>query len=174
MITRISALVLIAMMFVGCGNNAQSQEQSSQPSKSEIEAPDSNGVSALMRAIQAGDTQEAQRLIDLGANVNAKTETGVTPLMNASGMGQVEIVRSLLEKGADVNARTPGNYTPLMTAALTGQKLIVQMLLDAGADSAVKDASGRDAATYAKEKNHDDIVKMIQDKNPSADGSGKQ
>lgn len=173
--TRISVLILTVFMFVGCGNNAQSQDaKPSQTPQSDIEAPDSQGVTALLRAIQAGDTQEAQRLIDQGANVNAKTETGVTPLMNASGMGQVEIVKSLLEKGADVNSRAPGNYTPLMTAALTGQKVIVQILLDAGADAAVKDASGRDAAAYAKEKGHDDIVGMIREKNPSADSDGRK
>jgi ankyrin repeat protein len=163
-------------MFVACENKAQIQETAapSQPSKSEIEAPDSEGVTALLRAIQAGNTEEAQRLIDQGANVNAKTASGVTPLMNASGMGQSEIVKSLLDKGADVNARTPGNYTPLMTAALTGQTVIVQMLLDAGADVSVVDASGRSAEAYAKEKNHEEIVKMIRDKNPNSGGSGKR
>ena len=43
---------------------------------------------------------EVQRLIGLGANINAVTSSGRTPIMLATAYGHTNIVRFLLENGA--------------------------------------------------------------------------
>jgi ankyrin repeat protein len=160
-------LVCATTWLAGCaGSPSPTPSEGAKPDKAQVEAPDQQGKTALMRAIEAGNTFEVRRLIDQGANVNARTESGVTPLMNAAGIGNKEIVQILMEKGADVNARTPGNYTVLMQAALVGQTEITKVLLDAGADPTVKDTSGRTAADYAADKQHQDIVDLLKAKTP--------
>lgn len=163
-------LFLGLLVFSGCkgAGTGSRNEKAAVPDKATIEAPDQQGRTALMRAIEAGDTTEAKRLIEQGANVNARTQSGVSPLMNAAGTGNKELVELLIKQGADVNARTPGNYTVLMQAALVGQTEIVKILLDAGADPTVKDTSGRAASDYAKEKDHNDIVSLLKERSPSS------
>ena len=45
-----------------------------------------------------GRLEEVKRLLNEGANVNAKDDGGMTALMAASGQGRVEVVKVLLDK----------------------------------------------------------------------------
>ncbi len=156
-------LLVLALLLGACGKsstaNKTPQAAAAQPG---METKDTEGKSALLRAVDAGDTFEVRRLVEAGADVNTQNNSGVTPLMNAAGMGNKEAVELLIQKGADVNHRTSGNYTPLMQAALVGQMEMVKLLLDAGADSSVKDTGGRTAISYAQEQKHEDIAQFIK------------
>lgn len=66
-----------------------------------------------MFAAQNGHGDVVQRLLDKGADVNAKVNDGVTALIQASQSGHREVVRMLLDKGADVNAKTAVGATAL-------------------------------------------------------------
>jgi len=167
-------LLVLALLLGACSKsstgNKNSPAAAPQPG---METKDTEGNSALLRAVNTGDTFEVRRLVEAGANVNAENNSGVTPLMNAAGMGNKEAVELLIQKGADVNHRTSGNYTPLMQAALVGQMEMVKILLDAGADASVKDAGGRTAAGYAEEQKHEDIAQFIKQK-AGSQGAGKK
>jgi ankyrin repeat protein len=158
-------LLLVALSFVGCSKSSTANKNT--PPAPSIEAKDSEGNSALLRAVNSGDTIEVRRLVEAGADVNSASNSGVTPLMNAAGMGNKEAVEFLIKKGADVNHRTSGNYTALMQAALVGQIEIVKILLDAGADPSVKDAGGRTAIAYAQEQKHEEIAQLLKQKTGS-------
>jgi uncharacterized protein len=67
----------------------------------------------MMRALEAGHPELAKRLIEAGADVNAKAETGTTALMVAAGEGHEELVSLLLESGADAQARDMHGKTAL-------------------------------------------------------------
>jgi ankyrin repeat protein len=164
-----TALLLLSLSIAGCSRSSQSNQNASTPVAAEtpVQATDADGNSPLLLAVNKGDTAEARRLIEAGADVNAANKGGVTPLMNAGGMGNREAVELLIQKGANVNHRTSGNFTPLMQAALVGQLEIVRILLDAGADPAVEDTSGRTASDYAEEKEHKEIVDLLKSKTPS-------
>jgi ankyrin repeat protein len=86
--------------------------------------------------------QIAKRLVDNGADVNAKADVGLfadaTPLQCAAMSGHFEIARLLLDKGAQVNTASPkgafSRQTPLHGAAKGGYADVVKLLLERQAD----------------------------------------
>ncbi|MEM2677506.1 MAG: ankyrin repeat domain-containing protein, partial [Thermofilaceae archaeon] len=74
-------------------------------------------MSELHKAAEEGDLQRVKKLVENGANVNAKDEYGSTPLYLAVLNGHLELARFLVEKGANVNAKDIVGWTPLHIAA---------------------------------------------------------
>ena len=96
----------------------------------------------LIKAVERGDTIEVKRLLEAGADVNAKNEFGSTPLHWACVYGRLEIARLLLEHGANVNASQQRGGTPLDLACLYQETSIVRLFLEAGADPTILDKWG--------------------------------
>jgi len=110
----------------------------------------------LVRASQTGDIYSVKRLLDAGADVNAKNKYGYNSLILASQYHHTEIVKLLLERGADVNAQAP-----LAVASGEGYRGIIKLLLDAGADVNARDNDGATSLMYASRKNQIYIVKLL-------------
>ncbi len=89
------------------------------------------GVQALFKAITAGRTQIASRLIDAGTNVNARSRQGYTALMIAASHGHEEIVQLLLDKGADLTTVDSEGRNALQFAKQAGRDKCVASLLTA-------------------------------------------
>ena len=72
----------------------------------------SNSVNAeLFEAAKTGDTTGVQRLLQNGANLEAKDELfGNTALLGATRDGKVEVVKLLLDRGADIEAKDNTGY----------------------------------------------------------------
>ena len=84
--------------------------------------------------------------------------------MYAAWHGRLEIARSLVSRGADVNAEDPMGWTPLIFAAFFGQTDVARFLIEKGANiDAVDSRTDKDAMAFAKEKGHDDIVKLLEE-----------
>ena len=66
----------------------------------------------LLAAAHNGDTAGVRKLLEAGANPEAKDKNGRTPLILAAGNGYAETVRALLEKGANPKARDKNGRTP--------------------------------------------------------------
>jgi ankyrin repeat protein len=96
----------------------------------------SSGASAdpLIDAVRAGNAQEAVRLIESGADVNAADSLGTTPLMWAARYGDAVVVERLLEAGANAAAENVFGVTPMSEAALIGSEPVIRELLAAGVD----------------------------------------
>ena len=82
-----------------------------------------------------GNAKLIQRLLDHGADVNARGPGGRSILMDLvnSDSLPVETVTTLIERGADTNTRTKAGQTALDFAMQRGQTPIVDLLVKAGA-----------------------------------------
>jgi hypothetical protein len=130
--TTLTAIILAISLVsvVGCGEQR-------------TETPHSGYLGEELSAmVGVGDVQEAKRLLDEGADVNARTESGYTPLHWAAKFGYTEAASLLLERGADVNARKEDGSTPLSFAAMEGQTETAELLIERGADVNARTESG--------------------------------
>lgn len=82
----------------------------------------------LRAAINDGRQQEAMRLIDEGADVNARTSGGYTPLMIAAGVGDEAMVRLLLARGADPSLVNDSGWTASYIAEINQHRHIQELL----------------------------------------------
>ena len=92
-----------------------------------------NHYPPLHLAAMNGNIAEIKRLIDDGADVNAKTEYGQTPLHFAAVNGHTETALALIKAGADINAKQKDGWTPLHFAARQGHTETALALIKAGA-----------------------------------------
>ncbi|WP_407353115.1 ankyrin repeat domain-containing protein [Luteimonas sp. R10] len=108
----------------------------------EVDTPDSQGCTALLRAAGGGHRAAVDLLLAHGADPQRAAHTGATPLSAAVSMRQGEIVDRLLEAGARLEQRLPGEVTVLMLAAALGLPDLCARLLTAGANVHATDAQG--------------------------------
>lgn len=101
---------------------------------------------ALVWAAKAGRVEAIDRLVELGAGIEADPYRG-TPLAWAAATGRVAAIRRLVEVGADPNGRStfggPGHgegVPPVHLAAQAGAEGAVDVLLELGADPSIRDA----------------------------------
>lgn len=82
------------------------------------------------------------KLIDEGADVNARDELGRTPLIRAVGADFREPVCTLIAHGADLNACDSGHTSALHYAVAADNEDLVKILLDAGARIDIRGIDG--------------------------------
>ena len=87
----------------------------------------------IQRAAEKDNLPRVKKLIEEGANVNARNFDWWTALMYASEYGYTDIAKLLLEAGADVNARTKLGETALKSTSKKKYPEIVSLLREAGA-----------------------------------------
>ena len=133
--------------------------------KANVNAPQSDGTTALDWAVRSDDLETADLLIRAGANVSAANRDGATPLLLASINGNAAMIEKLIEAGADPNASlTKYGDTALMLAARTGKTDAVRMLLDHGAQVNAKESWGDTTALmWAVSELHPAAVKILID-----------
>lgn len=113
----------------------------------------------LLTVARKGDVEAVKRLLDKGANVNARSPYGVTPLWLAARLGHAAVVRLLVERGADVNAKEDAHQsTALGWATWKGHVEVIRILLEKGAE-------GRDMVLRAGvEQNNIELVRLALEK----------
>ena len=103
-----------------------------------------------------------KRLLEAGADVNAKDNDGQTALMLASTNNRrdLRVASELLKAGADVNAKGNDGQTALMLASWVGKE-VVSELLKAGADVNAKDNDSWTALMLASRAGRTEVVDML-------------
>ena len=89
----------------------------------------------VIEAVKAGNIDVVRRLLDDGADVDARQGDGTTALHRAAHRNDLEAVSVLIDAGATVGAANELGATPLWLAAMNGSEAMVALLLDAGADA---------------------------------------
>jgi ankyrin repeat protein len=87
-----------------------------------------NRETALIRAVQFGDTMTVSLLMSKGFAIDSSA-WGYTPLMNAVVLNNWPVVFWLLDHGADVNIADPDNRLPVLFAAIAGNTEAVYAML---------------------------------------------
>ncbi|KAI1399828.1 ankyrin repeat-containing domain protein [Hypoxylon fuscum] len=122
-----------------------------------------NYSSSLSEACKMGHFSIAKRLVENGADVNAKSKdrsSGTFPLANATIGGYADIVDLLLQHGAEVNAN--GQSGPaLQIACFEGHADIVKTLMDHGASLTCGDGRYGGPVQAAVLGNHLDILELV-------------
>jgi len=108
--------------------------------------------------------EQAQKLIDQGANVNRQflTEDNTTCLMGVSAVGAVEAVEFLLQAGADPNLETFQGHTALRFAVNGGHVEVVRLLIESGADVNHKAADGEAPLVIAQRLKNDQVTEVLR------------
>ncbi len=118
----------------------------------------------LFKAINRGDFEAANRLINDRVDLNKPNTDGYTPLCFAASHGNIKLLQSLIKAGADINK---GNYidgsTPLAHAVKNGQAEVAQKLIDAKADLNKSDNDGDTPLCVAAYNGHAEVVQKLID-----------
>jgi ankyrin repeat protein len=132
--------------------------------KADVNAPQTDGATALHWAVYRDEVAMVERLLKAGARTHVANSFGATPLSLAAENGSATIVQRLLEAGADANERMGNSDTVLMMAARTGNVATMKLLLDRGADvNAAENARGTTALMWAAAQRHPAAVQLLVD-----------
>jgi uncharacterized protein len=128
----------------------------------DVNAPATDGSSALLWAAFHSDAEVTKALLAAGAWVDTPNHYGVTPLLQASRNGDVEIMQALLEAGANPTRWHPEGETPLMAASRTGRVDAVKLLLSRGSLVNAADPYQEETALmWASAEGHVEVVKAL-------------
>jgi ankyrin repeat protein len=124
----------------------------------------------LMTAVLARDRGVVHRLLDGGADPDARNAAGATALLWA--VDDFEMTKLLLEYGADVNARSDDGRTAILVATgRVGAAPIVRLLLDYGANPS--DDSPDTNPLFASARIGDaEMIQLLLDRGVDVDKSG--
>ena len=126
------------------------------------DAADQEGHTALMYAAFNGHSEIVLYLLDAGAEINRVDFLGRTALLYGSTGPFPETVSILLDRGADPNkVDTDEHFSPLMHAAAEGHLEVVKVLLEHGADRSLRDVDGDNAASFAAQGGHLQVVEYL-------------
>jgi ankyrin repeat protein/mono/diheme cytochrome c family protein len=124
---------------------------------------DQSGNTLLHHAAGFGALETMKRLIDAGADVNARNRFRSTPLHWA--VHDSAKVAWLLSRGADVNAKQIEGRTPLFLAASMGSpQPTVTMLLEHGGDPALATTNGQTPLMAAAARANFELIGLLLDR----------
>lgn len=128
----------------------------------DVNAPASDGTTALHWAVHRNDAELVDRLLKAGANVNATNQFGSTPMAEAAITGNAAVIDRLLKAGADPESPNADGQTALMVLARTSNVAAATLLLRKKANvNAVEKWHQQTALMWAAAQSQPAMVKLL-------------
>lgn len=128
----------------------------------DIEGRDKFGNTALLKSLDEGHLEIAQKLLDRGANGLVTNQSGLSVATAAALQFEADLFKDLVEKGAAVNPPVLGKMNLLMNLAMEGNDDMVGFILEkAPADIDNQDTFGNTALHYAVQGGHEKVVREL-------------
>ena len=125
-------------------------------SNSDVNAPNEQGETALIKATKKGDLADIKLLLERGAHIFYRDMNGKSALDYARGKPEIEeffvkkLWRTIGKPIGDVNARDMQGETLLIAATKNGDLETVKTLLALNADPFMEDNAAKTALDYAR------------------------
>ena len=129
----------------------------------DVNSRDDLGTPLLNIAIRNDNEPFAEKLIALGADINAaSTDRGYTAVMDAVWRGNEKLTEYLIKKGADLNTISKEGQSNLVLAVGADRVNICKLLVENGSDPDVKDSMGMSAYQYATLFKKEKIAEILK------------
>jgi ankyrin repeat protein len=121
----------------------------------------------LMLAVESGNLETVEALLDAGADIDARNENGETSLHKAARRDQVEIFRALISRGASVDYRSYIGDNPLTASSgVRGARGVelARLAIGAGVDPNQVDGPRMEVALIGAIaiKNHERLIALLE------------
>lgn len=126
-----------------------------------------SGLTALMSAVDSGQLENANLLLEKGARVNVRDDAGRSALSYAATALDTGFITLLVRQKANVDGTDNQGRTALIQAAEYCYTWDIEALLRAGADTAIRDQQGK-TARDATARRADPKCKAAQEMLPEA------
>ncbi len=123
---------------------------------------DKMGSPALFVALQFGQQDAFNFLLEQGARIKAKDKAGDTLLTLLAGTKLVHLSAALLQAGADPDRLGANREPAIIIATRAGQADMVRLLLEWDADFEATDLTGRTALGIAEQRRDRVIADMLR------------
>jgi ankyrin repeat protein len=127
-------------------------------------AGEADKAPALLGAVEKGQANRVKKLLEEGADPNAKDAKGETALMKAAALGHVTVIKILFASAkalVEVDEMDEDSQTAFMKAAQNGHNDVLQVLMAKMADVNAKDSQGETALMHAAVRGHSDTVRYL-------------
>lgn len=106
----------------------------------DIDSPDKNGNTALIRASSSGHTTTVEKLLGMGADPRHVNDQERNALISASAKGHEAVARVLMARGAETEASDVEGWSALSIAAYNGHPSLVSLLSSHASSADLDDA----------------------------------
>ncbi len=128
----------------------------------DVNAPESNGTTALHWAVHYGEDALVNALLNAGADPNVMNNYGATPLSEATLIGSISLVKNLLDAGAKVDKVNQDGMSALMIAARSNHILLAKLLLEHGAQVNLKEKwKQQNAIIWAAAQSQPEMLRVL-------------
>ncbi len=131
------------------------------------------GNTLLVYVVKNGYIKTAQKLIEMGADLEARDKDGDTPVFYAVGSERIDMVELFIKNNADIHTVNNKKETTLIHAVKTGNLEMTAFLIANKVDVNAKDEDGKTALMYAAKHGDVEAMKLLIANNANVNDSDK-